>query len=365
MISEATELISDFARYAGTHEHENYLTLYLDVDQADRRNQSDPPAWRIFLKNAISDIEETLDPVQLRQWKKVRLSDTSPETAWARTRKRVEKYLSSYKPETGKTLVLFISPSVEYKYELPVRLDNAVYYGKPHIQEFLWALDEYEQHLVALFAQDEARALIMALGDTTADLEVRADQAWLREVKKSAHSQNINARDDELNRRFLLTMADRLDKFFLQNRDVQRVILGGNTEMAHTVLGAVHPAVRERVIGIVPIPLTDAPHEVADRIRETARQAERDHELALVNEIIGAARANGRGALGMTAVQRANERGAIQLLALTYPAESDVVEPLLLDAVQSGAQIEFVKDEAAERVREAGGAVARLYYALS
>lgn len=364
MISEAQELIRQFAQYAGENEHENYVTLYLNVDPGLPANQGDNPAWKIFLKNALTNMESDMDPAQLRQWKKVRLSDSSPETAWARTRKRLEKYLTTSRPK-GKTLALFVSPSSEYSYELPVALGNAAYYGKPHIQEFLWALDEYEQHLVVLVAQDEARALIMALGDTTADVTVAADNAWLREVRKSAHAQNIESRHDELDRRFLAAVAERVDKFFLRNPDIQRVILGGNTEMAHFVLGAVHPAVRERVVGIVPIPITESPHDIADRIRETAQQAERDAELALVSDIINQAKAGGRAAIGHVAVQRAAERAAVQVLALTYPADASTVEPLLLDAAQSGAQIEFVKDTAADHVREAGDLVARLYYPMN
>lgn len=364
MISKAYDQLREFADYAGQHEHENYLTVYLDVDPATRANQSDNPAWQIFLKNAITDIEAGLDPVQLRQWKKVRLSDTSPETAWARTRKRLDKYLTGYRPQ-GKSLVLFISPSAEYRFELPVGLDNAVYYGKPHIQEFLWALDEYEQHLVLLFAEDRTRALLLALGETRTDLAVESDDAWLRQQRKSAHSSTVASRDDELDRRMVRSVAGQVDKFLLNNPDVQRVVLGGNTELAHAVKGELHPLVREKVIAVLPIPITSAPHEIADRIRPVAQEAEREYELTLVNSITDRAGAGGRGATGYQAVGRAVERYNVDLLALLYPDDSEAVEPMLLQAVQSGAQVEFVGDEAAARVREAGGVAARLYYPMT
>lgn len=365
MISAAQELIQEFAQYADSHDNENYVSVYLDIDQSNPANQSEQPEWRIYLKNALSDIENTLDPVQLRQWKKVRLSDTSPETAWARTRKRIDKYLTSYRPTEGKTLGLFISPSVEYAFELPVRLDNAAYYGKPHIQDFLWALDEYEQHLVVLVAQDQARALILALGDTTAEVTVSADDGWLRNVRKSAHEANISARQEDLDRRFVNTVIDRLTKYFLQNPDIQRIVLGGNMEMAHAVLAGLHPAAREKVIGVLAIPINEAPHEIADRIRPTAIAAEREYELSLVNDIIGQARAGGRGSIGYTAVSRAAERSAVQLLAIAYPYTAEDIEPILLDAVQAGATIEFVKGEALAPLEAAGGIAARNYYALT
>jgi peptide chain release factor subunit 1 len=363
MINQAYDLLRTFADYAGTHEHEDYLSLYLLVDPAHSENQSDNPAWKIYLKNAITDIEAGLDPVQLRQWKRVRLSDTSPETAWARTRKRLEKYLTSYTPG-GKTLVLFISPSDEYQIELPVELNNTYYYGKPHIQEFLWALDEYQQHLVLLFAEDQTRALTLALGETTGDLAVTSDDAWLRQQHKAAHAQDIQWRQDELSRRYVKSVAGQVNKYFLQNPDIERLVLGGNVEMANAVLGSLHPSAREKVIAVLPIPITTPPHEVAERIRDDAQKAEREFELELVNEIIRSAGAGGRGATGRTAVNRAMDRSAVRLLALPYPA-GDEVEPLLLQAVQNGVTVEFVKGEAADRVRKAGGIVAGLYYAVN
>lgn len=364
MINEALDTLRNFAEYAGTNEHEDYLSLYLLVDPAHPENQSETPAWKIYLKNAITDIEAGLDPVQLRQWKKVRLSDTSPETAWARTRKRVEKYMTSYTPQ-GKTLVLFISPSSEYLYELPVALTNAHYFGKPHVQEFLYALDEYQQHLVLLFAEDQTRVLQLVLGTTTSELAVTSDQAWLRQQRKAAHSQDIQWRQDELTRRFVKSVAGEVDKYFLKNPDIERMVLGGNVEMANAVLGSLHPAARDKVIAVMPIPITTPPHEVADRIRDATVNAEREFELELVNDIIRAAGAGGRGATGYTAVNRGMERAAVRLLALPYPADAETAEPLLLQAVRNGAGVEFVKGEAAERVSEAGGIVAQLYYPLT
>lgn len=364
MINEALNTLRNFADYAGSHEHENYLSLYLLVDPAHPENQSEMPAWKIELKNAITEVEAELDPVQLRQWKKVRLSNTSPETAWARTRKRLEKYQTSYTPK-GKTLVLFISPNSEYQFELPVALVNAHYFGKPHIQEFLWALDEYQQHLVLLFAEDQTRVLQLALGETTGDVAITSDQAWMRKQRKAAHAQDIQWRQDELSRRFVKSVAGEVNKYFLKNPDIERMVLGGNVEMANAVLGTLHPAARDKVIAVMPIPITTPPHEVADRIRAQAKQAEREFELQLVNDVISAAGAGGRGATGHTAVGRAMERAAVRLLALPYPAEAETVEPLLLQAVQNGAAVEFVKGEAADRVNEAGGIVAQLYYALN
>lgn len=364
MIQNAIDSLRDFAEYAAHHADESYLSLYLLVDPAAPENQSETPAWRTFLRNAIAEVEAGLDPVQAKQWKSVRLNDTAPEKAWARTRKRLEKYLTSYRPE-GKTLVLFVGPGSEHVFELPVRLDNATYYGKPHIQEFLWAIDEYEQHSVLLFGEDQVRVLRVALSRSTADQTVVSDEAWLRELRKSGHVQVASWRQDDITRRFVKRIAGEVDKFFLKSPDVNRIILGGNMELANAVLASLHPAVQEKVIGVLPIPVTLPPHEVAARIAETAEAAEREHEAALVSSIIAQSAARGRGATGFTAVGHALDRGAVRLLALPYPADSEVVEPILLQAVRHGTQVEFLHGDAAGQAAEAGGIVAQLYYSVN
>ena len=364
MIQQLIDDLREFAEYAATHAQESYLSLYLMTDPSEAGNQSQTPAWRTFLRNAVANVEAGLDPVQTRQWKNVRLSDESPEKGWARTRKRLDKYLTSYRPE-GKTLVLFISPGSEFSFELPVGIDSASYYGKPHIQEFLWALDEYEQHSVLLFSADEVRVLRLALGRSAADRTVVSEQAWLRGLRKTGEGEQNQQRQDDITRRFVKRAANEVDKFFMKTPDVGRVVLGGNMELANAVLGSLHPSVKEMVIGVLPIPADLPPHEVAERVAETAEQGEREHEAALVADVIRSAGARGRGATGYTAVGHALDRGAVRLLALPYPADSDVVEPLLLQAVRAGATVEFLHGEAAERVKEAGGIVAQLYYSIN
>lgn len=362
MIQKLYEDLREFADYAAGHASEKYLSLYLMTDPSDPENQNQTPAWQIYLKNAVADIEAGLDPIQTKQWKNVRLNDDDPHKEWARIRKRLDKYITSFRPES-KTLALFISPGGEYRFELPVRLENVHHFGKPHIQEFLWALDEHQQHLVLLFAEDQTRALSVALGSTGADATVTSDQAWMRQQRKAAHAQDIEWRKDELSRRYVKAVASDVDKYFLKNPDIDRFVLGGNMEIANAVLGTLHTAVREKVIAVLPIPIATPPHEVAELIRDVVVQAEREYEIAVVNEVISQAGARGRGATGYVAVGRAIERSAVRLLALPYPA-SDEAEPLLLESVRQGSRIEFLHDDAADRAREAGGIIAQLYYAI-
>lgn len=362
MIQDLFDDLREFAEYATHHAEDRYVSLYLNTDPADPENQTQTPAWHIYLKNAIAEVEKNLDPVQTRQWKNARLRDEDPDKGWARMRKRLEKYLTSFRPK-GKTLALFIGPNSEHRFELPVRLDSVFYLGQPHIQEILWALDEYELHLVALISEDEARILRVGLGVTAADAMVVSDQKWLRKQHKSPDVQRIASRKDELTRRFIRSVAADADKYFLANRDIERIIIGGDQRLANNLLSQLHPSVREKVIAVLPLPVDRPAHEIVKGTYEVAEQAEREYEDALVTEIINQAGARGRGATGVGAVSHALERGAVRLLVLPYPA-ADNVEPLLLQAVYRGAEVEFLHGEPATRAAAAGGVLAQLYYAI-
>ena len=58
------------------------LTLYLDVDSSKQENQATQPAWRIFIKNALQEAENTAKGVE----------------GWQQIREQVEQFAEDYKP---------------------------------------------------------------------------------------------------------------------------------------------------------------------------------------------------------------------------------------------------------------------------
>ena len=363
MIHKAEMMLQDFAAYARDKENqEDILSLYLVVDPADERNQGQAK-WPTFLKNALTEIEEGLDPEQLKQWKTVRLSDTSDKTKWARIRLRLENFLGGYKPE-GKTLALFIGPDGELAYELPVALSNFAHYGKPQFAKFLRAVDEYQEYLVVLFAQDRARAVNLFLGESAAEVAIHVDQTWHRKIHKTAHDSSQADRLDEIDRRFARHAAGELDKHFLGSDDVERIIFGGNMQLAHAVRNYMHPNVADQVIAMLPIPIDTAAHDIAAQIRPVAEAAEREFEEHLVDNLISRAKASGRAVLGQEAVNEALDRHAVSELVLPYPTDMVAAEQLLVKALYSSADSEFVEGKAAARLLDAGGIGAFLYFTV-
>jgi len=363
MIHEAANLMQEFAAYTEDADNQpDVLSFYLIVDPSDERNRGQAK-WPIFVKNSLAEIEETLDPVQLKQWKTVRLNDTSEKTHWARTRLRLENFLEGYRPQ-GKTLALFVGPDRELAYELPVALSNFAHYGRPQIAKFLRAVDEYQEHMVVLFAQDRARALNIFLGASASDVSVHMDQTWNRQEHKTGHSSSQASRLDEIDRRFAREAAAELNRQVLAANDVERIIFGGNMELAHTVRSLLHPLVAERVIAMLPIPIETPAHEIAAQARPVAEAAEREYEEHLVAQLLNRAGAGGRAVLGQEQVEAALDRYQVSELVLPYPTDTVAADKMVVKALASAAKTEFVEGEAAHKLHEAGGVGAFLYFTV-
>src|SRR3982750_3032465 len=85
------------------------LTLYLNVDNAVLENEADNPAWKIWLKNGLREMGESLPKEQ--------------KSMWEQTEMQVQTYLDDYTPHS-KSLILFAGPELNaaqaYELHFPI-----------------------------------------------------------------------------------------------------------------------------------------------------------------------------------------------------------------------------------------------------
>jgi hypothetical protein len=365
MQGTVAEVLQRFEAYAQDENalDTDVLTLYLHVDPGYQENQASQPAWEVWLKNAIKEIEAGLDLAEKKQWKHLRSNSEDPRKNWPKIKARLEAYIADYKP-TGRSLMLVIGPNTTLGYDLPVALDNNFYYGMAHLSDFLWAIDEYKQYIVLLFSQDQVRATTVFLGKAVTQAEVHIDQTWHRKERKSAHNAQIQQRQDELDRRFARYIADEINKYYLDNSDVERIILGGNSRIAHATRQLLHPHVAEDVLGVIPLPFDAKDHEIGTTTMEIAAAHEAEDDLALVRELINRSEVSGRAVLGVDKVSEALDRQAVRTLVMSYPLDAETFDDLIIRAVKNGCAYEFVYGEAAEQLNQNEGVGAQLFYAL-
>jgi hypothetical protein len=346
---------------------EQTLTLYLNVDNAREENQSQQPAWRIWLKDV------------LRQQGNQHREGGSKET-WNQIYQRVKDFFEDYRPSTT-TLALFTGPDFQRAVELPLAFENQMYYGKPAITPLLWALDEHEAYLIALVDQEKARLFIAQLGavgfeeslETDLDDYDQQEHTTLRGLGPGITNAAVyggTGKDD-----FKDMIGEQINHFFrdtvehmqklVDKHGIRRIILGGGEESAHAVENFMPETLRQQVVGIVPIPMRATTQQIGELAGERALAYERAKELDLVNQVIDFAKSGGRGALGAKAVLEALDMQRVELLIMPWPMDDQkLAAELPLRAFASGGSVELVHDQAAERLKQEGGLAARLYYAL-
>lgn len=349
------EHVRDFLRST----QEDVVTFYLHVDPGHQPNQNTPPAWRIYAKDALRNIEAEVNGRDDVQWEAIR--------------ERVERYLETYTP-SGKTLVLMMGQETEHIHELPLVLENRHAFGDPLLTPLVWALDEFERYLVVLVDQEQAKFVSAYLGhsDTSEEMSIDFDDYDFRErnyinisgaQQGSSKDQFDDMRDAHV-KRFHKDVAEQTREL-MQEIDADRIVLGGNGKAAHALRDLLHQELQQQVVGILPIPLDAADHAISEEIRQAALNYERSHELDLVEEVVGLAKAGGRAALGMETVRERLQHQQVELLILPWPAEdAQAASEMTLQALSNGAAVELVHGSAAMRLRNDAEVAARLFYAV-
>ena len=328
---------------------ESVLSLYVPVDPSDANNQKSPgsEAWRIWLKNELKRLEDSVS--------------RDGKAAWNDAREALERFLADYSA-SGRTLVCFVRPAGHVFTELPVRLEPAAAFGKPEVSPLLQAMDEHHHYLVALVAANGYRIVTGYMGFVGEVARVELDRNWDMQgtIRRKDHF-SFEAHRDHHQRSYQQGLATDIDKVLFDNPEIDRIVLGGSEKEAHGVRSLMHPKAAESVVAVLPIPIDSAEAQILERVEPVAIAYERDRESALVDQVIEMTRAGGRASIGRDDVTGLLERGTVRTLILAAP-QKEPLEPLLRLAYYSSSRVEFVHGEPAERLRAQGGVAAELYY---
>ncbi|MDX2139822.1 MAG: VLRF1 family aeRF1-type release factor [Chloroflexota bacterium] len=339
------------------------LSLYLNVDPGYQENQAAQPAWRVWVKNALRDLDRDFD--------------ADGKDIWQAIRERAETFLAQYLPES-KALVLFMGSNTQETFALPLATENYAAFGEPLVTPLFWKLDEYKRYLIALVDQQEARLLLAHLGDADEEerMEIDLDEYDFREMtispatsygKELNQGSNRDAFEDVIDdhrSRFFKSVVDKIAEVAEQH-DSKRIILGGAEAAAHAVRNSMPEKMLGQLVDVLPIPLRTPPHAIIERVQPVAYECERTYERQLLDGVIDMAKSGARGALGQKQVMDALAQQRVELLIVPFPVTDDeLLQALPGLALQSSSSIEFVHGEAARRLNEEGGIAARLYYAI-
>ncbi|ACX52054.1 hypothetical protein Adeg_0918 [Ammonifex degensii KC4] len=377
-------------------ERDDVLSIYLNVDPTRPENQTSPPAYRIWLKNALDELEEKVAPSLSRERR----------MALRKLREQVISYVNAYLPQ-GRSLILFTANDFRREFSLLAQVnENYLHYGRPDVTPLLWLLDEYERVGIVLVDNFQARFLSAYLGKVASygETELTLDTTtWPRydlraPTARGTHGahikgSNVDAFEDRVAEKvagFWREVADRITRWQAEEK-FSYLLLGGEEKAIAGVMENLPPEVARKVADKLIAPLYASEHEILLRAKPRLEAAERRREEEVVRKALDAALSGGQGAVGPADVLNTLREGRVHTLIVAWPVKGEVLrcracsfffleekshcplcggevakealrEVIPRLAFYHGAEVELVAGEPARQLTEHGGMAAILRY---
>lgn len=312
---------------------------------------------------------------------------TSPEVgkAFEEIVARIERYLTQTERFDHPAWACFASSDHRFFYATPLPhtvADEVIWSEKPAIAPLEQALDEHERVAVVLFDSEQTRLYTMYLGEIehVATFSDHVPQkhhggGWLA-LEEGRHARH---REVSLLRHAERTIVEVLRE--LRVHPFDRLIIAGPDEPRSFLIHHLPAVLSHRLAGVTKIELFATQDEVRRLAQVIAEQAERDAELAEVDQLINAATTR-RTTLGVESVLAALADLSVQrlLIASDFAATGakcarcerlslggrcpicggemmpleDLREEIIASARAGGASVEMVSGEANERLMAVG-----------
>lgn len=299
----------------------NVLTVYLDVDPTKPENQRAIPAFGIWLKNALQALSADLPDEQ----------SSGFDRAVSRVSDCVKYYLRA-----GKGLIVFAGEDLWKAFDLPLPVTNEVHWGRPHLPQLLWLLDEYEGYGVVLADSETARFFTVYLGTIfeRKEMVLSLDTSDWKEKDQVApsfpeyeriggsHRNAFEDRLDEQIQRFLREVAQSTEGF-VSKEDLEQLFLAG-TDAVHELERLLSPQLRENIVSIVPMDTSADEHDVLEKTWPLQRAAVEKENLQLVRRVVEQAVGREEVVTGVQPTLTSLQQGRLQLLIASREISAEV-----------------------------------------
>src|SRR5581483_10409513 len=130
------------------------LTVYMDVNPANPRNQGTPRGYLTWLQSQGRVLSRGLSRDARKKFQ--------------RQLARIDKFLRTRRPPT-RSIIVLAGPHVWDSVPLQVEITEEMHWGKPSLQQMTWVLDEHRPRGAVLIDGSGARFFRFWLGVVTED----------------------------------------------------------------------------------------------------------------------------------------------------------------------------------------------------
>ncbi|WNJ17115.1 hypothetical protein [Pontibacter sp. G13] len=356
MKARLNELLANFQQFAREHDYQNQpiLTIYLDIDPTKEENRRETPAWSIELANQFKSLYASLDPEVMKRYN-IQQKKTQFEQQLALF---IDTYLEN---RTGRSVMILSDLDDITALDLQVPVETAVYFGMPRIEHLLYAMDKYKKYLLLALSESEIRAIELYLGRVTQERLIETNQ----EVSNRfgvGQTRAVDRRELEFEESYARDISGKINQYFMDDPDFERLILGGNQKIAHAVKKRLHPSVKDVLVSIEKVDLKASDTDIIEQVAATAETFEEEHDLMVIEDLVALHNRRGAAVIELNDVKEALTTQRIKTLVVSYPFEESAKSELIYEAALQGVGINVVFGAAKERLDELGGIGAFLYY---
>lgn len=353
------------------------------------------PVLSAYLDTSLGRIDKRAYLIAYRDRRK-ELGATIPETErdlFETAADQIDGYLTGELDPRAPGLALFAGGTADsfVAVPLPVRPVEAVVWDRhPLVAPLIAVLDDYERIAIVLFDSRRARLFRIHLGAIEAqqtiddDVPEKQQSGGWAALQQSRYARH---RDDHLSRHAKRTTA--VLAGWLRVKPFDRLFVAGPAEPLSVLKLRLSRPLRDRLVGTLSLELSAGDADVLGAVSRAQAVAERQGELALVEELIEAA--TGNTALGIEPVLAALSDGRVHGLLVADSLDAvgaecpscgslsrwaercpacdaaltrvdDLRERAIEHALSQGAKVEVVAGAAAERLLAHGGLAAWTRY---
>jgi peptide chain release factor subunit 1 len=357
------------------------LSVYLNVDQSSMANRN-----RAF--------ERALGSMLRSQ--SIRLNSDRQHQDFEAGAKRVERFVSQYKP-TARGLVMFCNESEGFFWhrELNTPVCNDVHWSEsPYLQPLLETFDEFQRYGIILANKSRARVLTVFQEEIDDRFEITATGS-VKHFRRSGSdhllSQTKFQRQANLHTLWHLKKVAALTDHLVNCHNFDRLLLAGTPQPVGTLKRLLSKRLLSRLVVSPALRVNANEQEILETTSKLEQRVERGCEVDAVQDLIASAAKALEATVGLEPTLLALERGQIHRLVYSQGAKfeggqcskcnrlygdgrvacgycnvplqlvPDLMERIIKRAVDTDAEIEQVRDDAADQMNRVGciGAILR------
>jgi peptide chain release factor subunit 1 len=351
------------------------LSLYLNVDPTEQSTEQ----YRLTLRTLLKGVTDE---------------------AGAADVDRVERYFEFEYDWQGRGVAVFSCQDADFwrGFSLAVPLQNQVYVShRPYIKPLTDVLDAYGRYGVILVDREVARMLVFGLGELVDTSGMLGEE--VRRVKHGGASgvagmrggmtARAARRGEAVIQRNLKEMVEAAEAFYAAS-DLTRLVLGGSEANVSQFHDMLPKAIQDKVIGSFPVDLGAPVTEIQTRSMELIEGVAQKREVELVDEMIAGWKRGSGAAVGLSDTLAAlqehrpwvllvevgfeasgfrckscryltlSERSECPLCGGSVEQVDDLVDTMVLRALEQGVEVEIVRGN--EALEEAGSIGALLRF---